>query len=116
MEPIVYNRINENNFSKPFVTVDKRFRFSQGAIAECSLKAGQFLHVVEFPSDNGKPSEWFFIVNSDSNGFRLCQEGYGISAHCAIIADMFLKRVMHNGSHSYSFIISKTSKEFKGFK
>lgn len=115
-EPVIYDKRNENLFRRPYVTVDKRFRFSQGAMVLCELKFGRYLHLIEFPGEDGQKSEWYFIIDDDKNGFKLCSEGEHAVAHSSLVCQMFIKETMPMVTKSISFPILKTKKEYKGKK
>jgi hypothetical protein len=110
MEPIIYNRKNENIFLPAYVTVDKRFRFSQGAITLIGLKMGKYLHLLEF-GDN----DWYFMIDDDPSGLRFGLEGTHIVAHAVKICRAFIARASkEKRSHSVSFYLCESDKEYKG--
>jgi hypothetical protein len=109
-EPIIYNRKNENIALPAYVTVDKRFRFSQGAINVIGLKAGMYLHLLEFGEN-----DWYFMVNTDPTGMRLGLEGCHIVAHAVKVCRLFLVRSKRLSSDpSVSFYLEETAKEYHG--
>lgn len=111
-EPIVYNRKNDNIGLPSYVTVDVRFRFSQGAITLIGMRANLYLHLLEFGNN-----DWYFIINNDRNGLKLSHEGHHIVVHAVKIARFFKTRV-RPGSHkkSISFYVEATEKEWRGQK
>ena len=112
MEPIIYNRKNENMFMPAYVNVDKRFRFSQGAITLLQLKVGRYIHLLEFGD-----TDWYFMIDDDNMGLRLGSEGNHVVAHASQICKNFLHRVRQMGKYKFgsiAFYISKTQKEYKG--
>lgn len=116
-DPVVYNRKNEQMALPHYVTVDIRFRFSMGAITLIDMRAGMYLHLVEFPNkDEEKESEWYFIVDEDKTGIKLCTEGNHICAHAVNICRLFKLKTKHISAGSISFKILKTKVEYKGKK
>jgi hypothetical protein len=109
-EPIVYNRKNENMAMPAYVTVDKRFRFSQGAINLIGMKVGRYLHLLQF-GDN----DWYLMVDEDKHGLRLGMEGSHIVAHAVKVCQLFIARAkVGAGQTSVSFYLEQTTKEYKG--
>lgn len=110
MEPIIYNRKNENIALPAYVTVDHRFRFSQGAITMIGMKAGKFLHLLQFGEN-----DWYFMIDEDTTGIKLCNEGFHIVAHTVKVCRLFIARSKSRPEHnSISFHIEETDKEYKG--
>lgn len=108
-EPIIYNRKNENAALPSYVTIDKRFRFSQGAITTIGLRVGMRLHLLEFGE-----KDWYFMIDEDSNGIKLGLEGTHIVAHATKICQLFKTRAKLLGvtTNSVSFPVIKTEKEY----
>jgi hypothetical protein len=110
MEPVIYNRKNENIAVPAYVAVDKRFRFSQGAINLIGMKAGRFLHLLQFGEN-----DWYFMVDDDPLGLRLGLEGTHIVAHAVKVCRLFIAKSRSKLEQgSISFYIEETEKEYKG--